>query len=98
MYQITINDPAIYQAGEAFARRNNSTLSEMVNKYVASLAAKTLHHTGKEEGFTKTEEFKEAMRYMDTFVTDDLSTPVSPEENGKGALVEEKVLVYERSL
>ena len=84
MYQITINDPAIFQAGEAFARQNNSSLSEMVNKYVASLAAKALSHTEKKADLTNTKEFKDAMKFMDTFVADDMSTPASPEENGKG--------------
>jgi hypothetical protein len=90
MYQITINDPAIYQAGEAFARKNNSTLSEMVNKYVASLAAKALSHKEKKVTFTETKEFKDAMKYMDAFVAEDLSSPVSPEENGKGAMTKVK--------
>ncbi len=42
MYQIAINDPKIFLAGEAFARENHSSLSELVNKYVANSCCKVL--------------------------------------------------------
>ena len=48
MYQITINDPKVYQAGEIFAKENHSTLEELVNRYVASLAADVLSPSEKE--------------------------------------------------
>ena len=86
MYQIAINDPMIYQAGEIFARENHSTLDELVNKYVASLAAKILSRKEKKVVVTETEEFKNAMRFLDSFVADDLATPVPTDEDGKGAL------------
>ena len=86
MYQITINDPSVYRAGEAFARANNSTLSELVNRYVASLASKTLSHTRQGGSITETKEFVDAMEYMDTLVADDLSAPVSVDEDGNGAM------------
>jgi len=86
MYQIAINDPMIYQAGEIFARENHSTLEELVNKYVANLAAKILSRKEKKKVFTETEEFKKAMKFLDSFVVDDLSTPVPADEEGKGAL------------
>ena len=40
MYTIAIDDPKIYQAGEIFAKENHSSLKELVNLYVASLAKK----------------------------------------------------------
>jgi hypothetical protein len=87
MHQITIYDPLAYQAGEAFARAHNSTLSELVNKYVASLASKALPHTKKGSCVMDTKEFQDAMEYMDTLVADDLATPVPADENGSGAML-----------
>lgn len=86
MYQIAINDPKIFLAGEAFARENHSSLSELVNKYVATLAAKFLKQKEKKVAFTETEEFKNAMDFMDTFVSNDLASPVGQDEDGKGAM------------
>lgn len=86
MYQITINDPLAYRAGEAFARANNSTLSELVNRYVASLASKTLSHTKPGGSITETKEFMDAMEYMDSLVADDLTPPVAADEDGDGAM------------
>ena len=86
MYQIVINDPKIYQAGEIFAQENHSTLDELVNKYVAELAAKILSRKEAKQNITQTEEFKQAMKYMDKFVAEDLCTSVSADEDGSGAL------------
>ena len=86
MYQIVINDPKIYQAGEIFAQENHSTLDELVNKYVAELAAKILSRKEAKQNITQTEEFKQAMKYMDKFVAEDLCTSVSADEDGNGAL------------
>ena len=86
MYQITINDPSVYKAGEAFARANHSPLEEMVNKYVTSLAAKATSRARKGDCITDTKEFMDAMEYMDTLVADDLDTPVSADEDGNGAI------------
>ena len=86
MYQIAINDPKIYQAGEIFARENHSTLDELVNKYVAELAAKILSRKESKQNITQTEEFKQAMKYMDTFVAEDLCSSVPVDEDGNGAL------------
>lgn len=85
---IIIDDPKVYQEGELFAQLNHSSLKELVNKYVASLAAKVQvlkEKDMKKVAFTKTEEFEKAMQFMDSFVVDDLQTPVPLEEDGKGA-------------
>ena len=86
MNQIIIKDPIAYQAGMAFARENHSSLEELVNKYVASLAAKFLSKKEKKVHLTETEEFKNAMTFMDSFVANDLSSPVPADEDGKGAI------------
>lgn len=93
MYTIAIDDPKIYQAGEIFAKENHSSLKELVNIYVASLAKKVFAKTGKKEALVKTEEFKDAMAFMDSFVVDDLKTSVPISDNGKGALVHVKYSV-----
>lgn len=86
MYEIVINDPKAYQAGKIFAQENHSTLDELVNRYVASLAAKVLSRPQQTTAFTQTEEFRKAMQLMDSFVVNDLSKPVSVEENGAEAM------------
>lgn len=88
MYQVTINDPTIYKAGELFAKENHSTLEELVNRYVATLAAKILSR--KKETVSDKEEFQDAMNFMDNFVVSDLSSAVPVEENGKGAMTSVK--------
>ncbi len=88
MYQIAINDPNIYMAGEAYAKERHSSLDDLVNEYVASIASIFLSKSKKEKQITlaDTEEFKAAMQYMDSFVADDFSAPVSVDEDGNGAL------------
>ena len=38
MNTIVIDDPLVFQGGELFAKANHSSLKELVNKYVATLA------------------------------------------------------------
>ena len=90
MYTITIDDPKIYQAGEAFANENHSSLKEMVNKYVAELAAKVLSRKDKYVPITKTDKFKNTMKALDAYVVDDLKYPVPNDEDGKGAVARVK--------
>ena len=88
MFTITIDDPNAYLGGEAFAREHHSNLKEMVNKYVASLAAKVKSPQKEEEHvpLTQTAEFKKALDYMDSFVADDINERIPENEDGKGAL------------
>ncbi len=90
MYTIAIDAPNIYQAGEIFASENHSSLQEMVNKYVAELAAKVLSRKDNYVPITKTEKFKNTMKALDAFVVDDLKTPVPADEDGKGAIARVK--------
>ena len=39
MNTIVIDDPLIYQRGELYAKAKHSSLKELVNQYVATLAA-----------------------------------------------------------
>ena len=93
MYTIAIDDPKIYQAGEIFAKENHSSLKELVNIYVASLAKKVSSKTERKEALVKTEDFKNAMDFMDSFVVDDFKTSVPSSDNGKGALAHVKYSV-----
>ena len=89
MNTIIIDDPLVFQGGEMFAKANHSTLKELVNKYVASLAAQvSASNEGKKttRPFTETKEFKNAMIFMDSFVINDMSSVVPIEEDGKGAI------------
>lgn len=90
MYEIAINDPKVYLDGEAYARNNNSSLSEMVNRYVASLAAK-LRSSKKHQqvALDKTEDFQNAMNYVKSLAAKEGGT-VPADENGLDALVERK--------
>lgn len=90
MYEIAINDPKVYLDGEAYARNNNSSLSEMVNRYVASLAAK-LRSSKKHQkvALDKTEDFQNAMNYVKSLAAKEGGT-VPAYENGLDALVEKK--------
>lgn len=92
MNTITIDDPRVYQGGEMFARENHVSLKELVNNYVASLAAKvqTRKDNVSKVAFTQTDEFKEAMEYMDSFVADDLSIPVPADEETKAVVARSK--------
>ena len=90
MYTITIEDPKIYLGGEIFARENHSSLKELVNKYVASLAAKVLSQKTIDVPYSEAKEFKEAMQFMDSFVADDLAGQIPMDDNGKGALAHVK--------
>ena len=85
MYTITIEDPKIYLSGEIFARENHSSLKELVNKYVASLAAKVLSQKTVDVPYSEAKEFKEAMLFMDSFVADNLVGQIPVDDNGKGA-------------
>ena len=89
MNTITIDDPRVFMGGELFAKANHSSLKELVNKYVASLAAN--FYSSKEQEkvevpLMESEEFKKAMAFMDSFVIEDLSSEVPVDEDGKGAL------------
>ena len=89
MNTITIDDPRVFMGGELFAKANHSSLKELVNKYVASLAAN--FYSSKEQEkvevpLMESEEFKKAMAFMDSFVIEDLASEVPVDEDGKGAL------------
>ena len=88
MNTITIDDPHVFMGGELFAKANHSSLKELVNKYVATLAAN--FYSSKEHAakvpLMESEEFKKAMAFMDSFVIEDLSSEVPVDEDGKGAL------------
>ncbi len=90
MYQIAINDPLVYLDGETYARENHSSLEELVNKYVASLAnmirAKRKPHA---VPFTQTDEFLNALSLVKTMAARG-DRPVPADENGLEALVELK--------
>ena len=93
MNTITIDDPRVFQGGELFAKANHSTLKELVNKYVASLAANfySSKEAGKtEESLIESEDFKKAMVFMDSFVIDDLAYEIPADEDGRGALARVK--------
>lgn len=69
MYTIVIDDPKIYQDGETFAREHHSSLNELVNKYVASLAAKVRMSNKKEtKSLSEQEEYQKALAYVKTLV------------------------------
>ena len=93
MNTITIDDPRVYMGGELYAKANHSSLKELVNEYVAKLAAD--FYSSKEQAkdevpFIESEEFKRAMAFMDSFVMKDLSSEVPADEDGKGALARVK--------
>ena len=82
----------VYQGGEMFAKQNNVSLKELVNNYVASLAAKVQPRkkNADDVSFTQTDAFKKAMDYMDSFVADDFTTPVPIDENSKAVVAHNK--------
>ena len=89
MNTIIIDDPLVFQGGELYARANHSSLKELVNKYVASLAAQVNSSNQREKttkSFTDTKEFQNAMAFMDSFVINDMSSVVPIEEVCKGAI------------
>lgn len=89
MNTIIIDDPLVFQGSELYARANHSSLKELVNKYVASLAAQVNSSNQREKttkSFTDTKEFQNAMAFMDSFVINDMSSVVPIEEDGKGAI------------
>ena len=89
MNTIIIDDPKIYQGGEMFAKQNNVSLKELVNNYVASLAAKiqSRNKNSADVSFTQTDAFKEA---MDFFVADDFTIPVPVNEETKAVVAHNK--------
>lgn len=93
MNTITIDDPRVFMGGELFAKANHSSLKELVNKYVATLAA-TFYSSKEQEKaevpFMESEEFKRAMAFMDSFVIENLASDMPADEDGKGALAREK--------
>lgn len=88
MNTIIIDDPKVYQGGEMFAKQNHVSLKELVNNYVASLAAKvqSRNKNAVDVSFTQTDAFKKAMDYMDSFVADDFTTPVPVNEDTKAVV------------
>ena len=67
MYTIVIDDPMNYLDGETFARENHSSLKELVNKYVAGLAAKVRSsHKHEEKNISEQEEYLNAFAYVKT--------------------------------
>ena len=65
MNTIIIDDPLVFQGGELYARANHSSLKELVNKYVASLAAQVNSSNQREKttkSFTDTKEFQKIGR------------------------------------
>ncbi len=90
MYQITINDPRAYLDGETYAKEHHSSLEEMVNEYVASLAdmirSKKQHQS---VPFSQTEEFLKMLEFVKTKAAKG-GKPVPADEDGLDALVEAK--------
>lgn len=90
MYEIAINDPGIYLDGETYAKEHHSSLEELVNKYVASLADLVRSRKKQREvPFTQTDEFLKALAFVKTKAAKG-GTPVPVDEDGLGALVEAK--------
>lgn len=93
MYQIAINDPMVYLDGETYARENHSSLEELVNKYVANLAA--LVRSRKKPStvpFSQSEEFKKALAFVKTKAAKG-GNPVPVDEDGLASLVETKYML-----
>ena len=92
MNTIIIDDPKVYQGGEMFAKQNHVSLKELVNNYVASLAAKvqSRNKNAVDVSFTQTDAFKKAMDYMYSFVADDFTTPVPVNEDTKAVVAHNK--------
>ena len=93
MNTIVIDDPLVFQGGELFAKANHSSLKELVNKYVATLADNFYSskvHKKSDNSIMESEEFKEAMAYMDSFTMDDSSIRIPIDEDGKGVLARVK--------
>lgn len=92
MNTIIIDDPKVYQGGEMFAKQNHVSLKELVNNYVASLAAKvqSRNKNAVDVSFTQTDAFKKAMDYMDSFVADDFTTSVPVNEDTKAVVAHNK--------
>lgn len=90
MYTIAIDDPMIYLDGETFARENHSSLKELVNKYVASLAAKVRLSKQKEsKSLSEQEDFQKALAYVKT-LTAKGGKPVPADIDPMEVFVQEK--------
>jgi hypothetical protein len=90
MYQIAIKDPAVYLDGEAYAKANHSTLEEMVNKYVASLADRVRTKSSRTSvAFSQSEEFLNALALVKTKAAKG-GKPVPADEKGLEALADAK--------
>lgn len=90
MYQIAINDPMVYLDGEIYAQENHSSLEELVNKYVASLAA-LIRSRKKQQTvpFSQSEEFQKAVAFVKSKAAKG-GRPVPADEDGLESLVEAK--------
>ena len=75
-----------------FAKQNHVSLKELVNNYVASLAAKVQPRkkNADDVSFTQTDAFKKAMDYMNSFVANDFTTPVPIDEDSKAVVAHNK--------
>ena len=90
MYQIVIKDPAVYLDGETYARANHSTLEEMVNKYVASLADRVRTNNRRTDAaFSQTAEFLDALALVKTKAAKG-GKSVPADERGLDAMVDAK--------
>lgn len=71
MYTISIDDPNVYLRGETFAKEHNSSLKELVNKYVSNLAAKAsaAKPQENESALSEAEKFQKALAYVKSLTT-----------------------------
>ena len=90
MYQIAIKDPSVYLDGETYAKTNHSTLEEMVNKYVASLADRVrMKNKRVDVAFSQSDEFLNALAFVKTKAAKG-GKPVPADEKGLEALADAK--------
>lgn len=76
-------DNNVYRQAELYARMHNISVERLVEQTIMKMISLEPNAPQPAKSFKDTEEFKNAMAYMETLVADDLTSPVASDEDGR---------------
>lgn len=76
-------DNNVYRKAELYARMHNISVERLIEQTIMKLVDLEPTAPQPDKSFKDSDEFKNAMAYMETLVADDLTSPVDSDEDGR---------------
>lgn len=86
-------DSGVYNVAQRYARAHNVSVEKLVEEIIIEVVSAKPPKDKPKAPYMESAAYKEALALMDSFVADDLATPVPADEDASAALVENKYAV-----